>query len=120
MDGSGKSIAVQLKFIEYIEKWKLGDPLPIYFNLANGIQLEKIFQNLNNELRTNLTLGNLKGKGIQIFADSFDEGLGINSHKETLIKEYFEQLLNPKIIVSCRTDYLSKSSDEQWFEPQSK
>jgi len=37
--GSGKSIALQIKFIEAIENWNLGKALPIYFNLANGTDL---------------------------------------------------------------------------------
>ena len=40
--GSGKSTALQIKFIEAINDWKSGDSLPIYFNLANGIDIKKI------------------------------------------------------------------------------
>ena len=37
--GSGKSTSLQIKFIDAVEKWDSGMPLPIYFNLANGINI---------------------------------------------------------------------------------
>ena len=40
--GSGKSSSIQIKFIDAIEKWSYEKPLPIYFNLANGIDIEKV------------------------------------------------------------------------------
>ena len=40
--GSGKSIVQQLEFVEAVNNWKTGDPLPIYFNLANEIELPDI------------------------------------------------------------------------------
>ena len=73
--GSGKSIGLQIKFIEAINVWKPGDQLPMYFNLANNIDLNKILNTLNNELGTNLTIDNIKNQ--HYFIDSFDEGLKI-------------------------------------------
>ncbi|MDR0329577.1 MAG: hypothetical protein LBH99_02805 [Rickettsia sp.] len=58
--GAGKSITLQLKFIEAVKNWQPGNPLPIYFNLASNIDLIKIIDSLNNELGTNLKLNDLK------------------------------------------------------------
>ena len=37
-----------------MDKWNYDKPLPIYFNLANGIDMEKIIRSLDSELKTNL------------------------------------------------------------------
>jgi len=115
--GSGKSIALQLKFMEVIEKWKLGEALPIYFNLASNIDFKKFFESLNNELGTNLKFDNIKES--HLYIDSFDEGVGIESRRNTLVKNYIQELGKPKIFISCRTDYLPNDSDYSWFMPQS-
>ena len=52
--GSGKSTALQIKFIDAVNQWKTGQPLPIYFNLANGIEIEKVLQSIDIELKTNI------------------------------------------------------------------
>jgi len=116
--GSGKSIALQIKFIEAIKNWKPGMPVPIYFNLANNIDLEKIILSLNKDLGTNLTIENLQNA--HLYIDSFDEGLGIVTQRDTLIKSYIAKLGNPKILISCRQDYLPSENDYTWFTPESK
>ena len=117
--GSGKSIALQLKFIEAIQKWTRGQPLPIYFNLANGIDLKTIINSMNAELGTNLKLSELKTE-VHLYIDSFDEGLEIEKKRETLIKEYLTELKNSrtKIIITCRSNYLEGDSSHSWFTPQ--
>ncbi len=84
--GSGKSIMLQLKFIEAISSWTPGKPLPIYFNLANNIDIDKIFDSINKELRTNIVPANIKEP--HLYIDSFDEGLGIEEKRDTLVNEY--------------------------------
>lgn len=126
--GSGKSIALQLKFIDAVRSWEIGQPLPIYFNLANGIELETIIQSMNRTLGTYITFQDLRKKGAHLYIDSFDEGLGLESGlRETLIKEFMKALapLNEeeavtkiKFIISCRTDYLVSESNYKWFTPQ--
>jgi hypothetical protein len=126
--GSGKSIVLQQKFIEAVNNWQSGKPLPIYFNLANNIDLGKILHSLDQELNTNIS-NNIKGKPLILYIDSFDEGLGIKDQKETLIKDYIRTLTvesdinvkdkNIKILISCRSDYLHDDNDE-WFKPESK
>ena len=112
--GSGKSIGLQIKFMDAINAWKLGDPLPIYFNLANNIDLLQILDSINNELGTNITIDNIKNQ--HFFIDSFDEGLGILENRETLIKYYVSMLgSNTKILITCRTDYLISDNDYSWF-----
>ena len=76
--------------MEAIDEWTEDKPLPIYFNLANNIELVEVLKSLNNELNTNLTIKDLKDTKVQLFVDSFDEGLGIKEHRETLIEKYFE------------------------------
>ncbi|MDR0329578.1 MAG: hypothetical protein LBH99_02810 [Rickettsia sp.] len=49
-----------------------------------------------------------------------DEGLGIATSCETLIRDYIKKLENPKILISCRTDYLPGNNDYNWFMPESK
>ncbi|WP_341761071.1 hypothetical protein [Candidatus Tisiphia endosymbiont of Thecophora atra] len=115
--GSGKSITLQLKFMEAVGKWKPGDPLPIYFNLASNIDLVEIIDSLNKELGTNLRIEDIKNA--HLYIDSFDEGLGIVTSRETLIKEYIRKLKNPKILISCKTDYLLNDDDHSWFMPES-
>ena len=127
--GSGKSIALQLKFIEAVRNWKSGQPLPIYFNLANGIELETILNSMNRVLGTRVTFQDLQKKGAHLYIDSFDEGLGMESgRRETLIQEFMEKLLPPnsevdatievKFIISCRTEYLGSESNYKWFTPR--
>ncbi|MGF1926028.1 MAG: hypothetical protein ACQUHE_17770, partial [Bacteroidia bacterium] len=115
--GSGKSIALQLKFIEAVQAWQPGRPLPIYFNLANGIEIDHILNTLNNELGTALRPENLDKS--HLYIDSFDEGFGIEHRRMELIKEYFQKLGSSKILITCRTDYL-KDGWENWFSPESK
>lgn len=119
--GSGKSVVLQQKFIEYIHNWSEGKPLPIYFNLANNTALPKILQALDDELITNLT-NNVKGKPLILFIDSFDQGVDMHKCRATLMNEYFSQLSNQaknnvKIIISCRSDYLQNDKDDAWFKP---
>ena len=126
--GSGKSIALQLKFIEVIRNWESGQPLPVYFNLANGIELKMIIDSMNRVLGTHITFQDLRRKGVHLYIDSFDEGLGLDSsRRETLVKEYMKELfpLNEKeattklkLLISCRTDYLENESNYKWFTPQ--
>ena len=126
--GSGKSIALQLKFIEAVRKWKTSQPLPIYFNLANSIELKTIIDSMNQVLGTHITSQDLRKKGVHLYIDSFDEGLGLdNTRRETLIQEYAKELFpldektaanKVKFIVSCRTDYLVSESNYKWFTPR--
>ncbi len=117
--GSGKSIALQNKFLEAVQKWKSGEPLPIYFNLANGIDLQSILNSINTELGTNLKTSELKLA--HLYIDSFDEGIGIEDKQQTLIKGYLKEFVGGgkdiKIIVTCRTDYLRDQSNYSWFTP---
>ena len=126
--GSGKSIALQLKFIEAIRNWQTSQPLPIYFNLANGIELRTIIESMNQVLGTHITFQGLRKKGVHLYIDSFDEGLGLDSgRRETLIQEYMK-VLSPhdekaaankvKCVISCRTDYLVSDSNYKWFTPR--
>ena len=122
--GSGKSIVLQLKFIEAVNKWKSGDPLPIYFNLANGIELPDVLSKLNQELKTDLSLDkNLKNQRVHLYVDSFDEGIGTEiDRRTTLLHDYIKQLGNNsthKILISCRSDYLQTDNDDVWFTPKS-
>ena len=101
-----------------------GDPLPIYFNLANGIELPDILAKLNQELKTDLSLEkNLKNHRVHLYVDSFDEGIGTEiERRETLLQGYIEQLGNNsahKILISCRSDYLQTDNDDIWFTPKS-
>ena len=126
--GSGKSIALQLKFIEAVRNWKTSQPLPIYFNLANGIELATIINSMNRVLGTHITLQDLRKKGVCLYIDSFDEGLGLDSgRREILIKEYMKEVAHlsekdaapqVKFIVTCRTDSLLSESNYKWFTPQ--
>lgn len=136
--GAGKSVVLQLKFIEAIHNWHAGEPLPIYFNLANGTNLEEILLKLNQELGTDLTPTNLCKHKVHLYVDSFDEGIGETHVKERncLIQKYFEILshtsdiigetlenhdpLRHKIIISCRANYLtSETAAYEWFQPKS-
>ena len=126
--GSGKSIALQLKFIEAVRRWKTSQPLPIYFNLANGIELRTIIDSMNQILGTHITFQDLRKKGVHLYIDSFDEGLGLDGgRRETLIQEYMKELspsnekdatTRVKFIISCRTNYLINESNYKWFTPQ--
>ncbi|WP_342269666.1 WD40 domain-containing protein [Rickettsia endosymbiont of Orchestes rusci] len=116
--GAGKSITLQLKFIEAVNNWKPGNPLPIYFNFASNIDLVKVINSFNNELGTNLKLENIQNA--HLYIDSFDEGLGIATSRETLIRGYIKKLGEPKILISCGTDYLLDNNDYSWFMPESK
>ena len=123
--GSGKSVLLQLKFIEAMNNWKSGEPLPIYFNLANGIELQDILSKLNHELKTDLSLNkSLKNERVHLYIDSFDEGIGSRLEmRDKLLQSYIEQLgSNPfnKMLVSCRSDYLQTDNDDIWFIPKSK
>jgi DNA replication protein DnaC len=73
--GCGKSVALQLKFIEAIDEWKLGNPLPIYFNLANTTTtptLKNILQELDRSIETNI-VPHLAT--VHLYVDSYDEGV---------------------------------------------
>ena len=81
-----------------------GQPLPIYFNLANGTDLKSIINTMNQELNTNIRLQELQND-VHLYIDSFDEGLEMEKRRESLIKDYFTELKNcrAKILVTCRT-----------------
>ena len=122
--GSGKSIILQLRFINAITSWKSGDPLPIYFNLANGTDLSDVLLKMNQELKTDLSLQrSLKGQSVHLYIDSFDEGVGTRLElRNTLLQSYIEQLSSIdtyKILISCRSDYLQTNKDDEWFTPKS-
>ena len=46
--GSGKSTSIQINFIEAINNWTKDKPLPIYFNLANNINIKNILTSIDN------------------------------------------------------------------------
>ncbi len=58
--------------------------MPIYFNLANGIDIDKVLISLDMELKTNLC-GHIHNKNLNLYIDSFDEGLGIEDKRDTLL-----------------------------------
>ena len=82
--------------------------------------MASVLSSLNDELKTNLTIKDLKDHKVRLFVDSFNEGLGIKEQRETLVKKYVEELGNPKILISCRSDFLTEASNDKWFEPESK
>ncbi len=47
---------------------------------------------------------------MHLYIDSFDEGLGIDEKKEVLISEYISYFTNPKILISCRSEFIKSES----------
>ena len=45
--GSGKSLSLQMKFLEDLKAWQMGKPLPIFFNLADEVDLGRVFRRIN-------------------------------------------------------------------------
>ncbi len=122
--GYGKSIVMQQKFIEAVNEWEIDHPLPVYFNLADNIDLDKIMISLDQKLHTNIK-NNIVGRNLCLYVDSFDEGLGIADKQETLIKNYISKLSgetdkNVKILINCRSSYLRTDDEDRWFIPESK
>jgi serine/threonine protein kinase len=127
--GSGKSIVMQQKFIDAVDAWESGSALPIYFNMANNINMKDVLRTLDNELNTGI-MDNMKDKAVLLFADSFDEGLYPENgdperEKDKVIKSYINHPLfggmqgkNVRLAVSCRTDYLKNDENERWFFPE--
>ena len=117
--GSGKSIALQIKFIDAVQTVVYRTPLPIYFNLANGTDFKNIMNLMNIELNTNIRLQELKNE-VHLYIDSFDEGIEMEKKRETLIKDYLTELKNcrAKILITCRSNYLESESNYIWFAPQ--
>lgn len=69
--GSGKSAVLQQMFEQAIEEWQEGDALPIYFNLANEVEIGKIIKSIDQELNTDIQKY-LKGSLVHLYIDSFD------------------------------------------------
>jgi hypothetical protein len=110
--GSGKSIYLQLAFLDYMENWDSSKPLPLYFNLANGTNLREVVNSLQAELKVNLNdylFEKSLEKKVIFFIDSFDEGLYAVEERKNLIKTYTEELGkgNFKYLVTSRKDFLS-------------
>ena len=118
--GSGKSIALQLKFMEAIQNWAKSQPLPVYFNLANGVDLKSVISSINLALGTNVKLQELHA--VHLYIDSFDEGLEIEKKRETLVSDYISLLKTTtvKVLITCRSDYLENDDSTRWFIPQDK
>jgi hypothetical protein len=123
--GSGKSSALQLKFIESIQQWQPGSPLPIYFNLANistTPSLKDIFLELDDTIKTNIT-PNLTNSTpnlttVHLYVDSYDEGM-TEKFKDNVIQRYLSELgtnLPHKILITCRSNAISES-DHDLFAP---
>jgi WD40 repeat protein len=110
--GSGKSTTIQLKFIEAVNSWQAGDPIPIYFNLANTPKENSFYEmlsRLDKEIDTNLA-GNMKGAHVYL------DGSSIDSQKVNLVQKY---LINSetKVIISCSSENFNDKDDE-YFKAQ--
>jgi serine/threonine protein kinase len=123
--GSGKSLSLQLKFLEDLDSWEPGKPLPIFFNLANEVELERIFRRINTSIGCNLSPDSPTETAIHLFIDSYDEGAVKNSSQEdTIVQSYIKNLKNAwkniKIIISCRTDFVQKLGEDNLedFKPR--
>lgn len=122
--GSGKSIALQRVFMDQINKWKFGNPLPIYLNLAYSIDITESIKNLDDILQTNI-FSQLPSTEINLFLDSFDEGIyATQQEKVTLIDSYINHEMfgkkfgkNLKLLITCRTNFLAGDDDDKWFYP---
>ena len=130
--GSGKSLALQLRFIKEIEEWKYGEKaLPVFFNMADEVDLEKVIIRINSVLGCNINL-NVASEEIHLFIDSYDEGrpageINRSGEQKMLLKqpdikeaslkveEYFKLLKSwrrRKIIISCRTDFVQRDEND--------
>ena len=122
--GSGKSTILQIKFLEMLENWQKGDPIPIYMNLSSDQDLRNRWKLINEEIKKinkdfyeigfNFFSGVLKYPTV-VFLDSYDEA----RIQTNLVQKIYEDLgfnLNNKIIITCRSDYLQtkKEIDEKF------
>ena len=111
--GSGKSLSLQLRFIQEIFEWDASKPLPIFFNLANEVDLEEVIKKINNNLSCNLQLKEFStqkekkvlSESVHLFIDSYDENSRIGDRD--IIKEYLGYFSKDevKILITCRTGY---------------
>jgi len=117
--GSGKSTILQIKFLETLEKWTSGDPIPFYLNLSSEQELKKQWKFLNEELKKKTELmmeisfslfSGILSYPIALFLDSFDEGrIQIN-----LVQKIYEDLgfnIKNKILITCRSNYLHSQEE---------
>ena len=49
-------------------------PLPVYFNLADETNLDKVFDSLNRDLKININIKE-ENQDFLLFVDSYDEGI---------------------------------------------
>ena len=95
---------------------------------------------MNQLLGTKVTLKELYNQQVDLYVDSFDQGIGEKrlEERDGLIDNYIKQLSTQpgikeqdpngdeastrrrkvKVLVSCRSDYLQNDSDEVWFAPK--
>ena len=120
--GSGKSLSLQLRFIDEVEKWDVTKPLPIFFNLANEFDLEEVIRKINNNLSCNLEFTELtknkktEGESVHLFIDSYDENSQVA--ERDIINEYLKNFSEGqvKILITCRTGF--KEGDNLTRNPQ--
>ena len=119
--GTGKSIALQLKFIETVQEWEFEkkSPIPIFFNMADVVDLHKALNKINKLLGSNLSESDSLGS-FYLFVDSFDEAAGIRTQSTDQRKGYAESYLSAlcsknsksKLFFSCRTDLIYEEGNE--------
>ena len=68
---------------------------------------------LNNALDTVI---DIKKRDLTLFLDSFDEGAYIKDQRDHLIENIWSLIgEHSKIIVACRTNYITSTQDLMWF-----
>jgi len=120
--GSGKSTLLQLNYLEMLQKWKEGDPIPIFINLSMEEDLRVRWKWLCEQMESKeWNFNYFSGYSrypVVVFIDSFDEV----ASKINYVSKFLEDLGNNpdnRVIICCRSEFIQKDADLlKYFKPQ--
>ena len=117
--GSGKSTVLQKIFLDAIKGWKIGDPIPIFMNLAIDYDLKNFWKHLIVSLAIfDLPFEDLIKLPVVLFLDSLDESrmdLRIITNIFNSLSSY-SNVNEIKIVLTCRTGYLNEDNEEKMLK----
>ena len=112
--GSGISTILQYLFVNFVNNWKISDPLPIFMNLGEEMNIYLQWKKIKKLLKIDLNFHRIKRESkypIILFLDCLDDSKRSLKLIESIIDDLDGSKRNIKIVLTCKSGYIDPNKE---------